>query len=88
VQVTCSGRGCPLRSQIRSVASAQKGAPGPLFFPRFERTLIPGVTLQIRISGPGLVGKYTSFKIRRGKLPVRSDGCLQATNPTPVVCPA
>jgi hypothetical protein len=46
------------------------------------------VVLQIKVYKPGLVGKYTSFTIRRGRLPVRVDECLDASHFTPIACPA
>ncbi len=90
VSVSCTGRGCPLRSMTRLVprARARKSAAAPLTFAGFERSLAPGIVLQIRVTQPGRIGKFTSFAIRRGRLPVRSDACLEAVNPKPVECPA
>jgi hypothetical protein len=57
-------------------------------FRRFERSLRAGVVLEIRVSKPGRIGKYTRFSIRRGRLPVRTDACLASTEPTPIRCPS
>ena len=88
VSVSCGGKGCPVRSQARLVLKPKgKAASTPtLAFPRFERSLPPGVSLVIRISHAGEIGKYTKFTIRRGKLPVRSDACVSSTSTTPVSC--
>ncbi len=86
VQVRCSGKGCPLRSATRIVPRS-RSASVTLTFPAFQRSLPPGVVLQIRITKAGRLGKFTSFAIRRGKLPVRSDACLSSTTtPAPVEC--
>src|SRR6185312_14150107 len=64
IQVSCSGKGCPLRSQTRTVLAGHRAAVTPLAFPKFERSLSPGATLRIRIYRSGVIGKYTTFKIR------------------------
>ena len=88
IEVLCSGKPCPVHSQLRKVPSVKKAAVGPLTFTRFERSFPPGVSLRIRVFAPGVVGKYTTFSIRRGKLPLRSDACVNAREPRPVVCPS
>jgi hypothetical protein len=35
-----------------------------------------------------VLSKYTSFTIRRGKLPVRVDTCLDPTDFKPIACPS
>src|SRR6185312_5159247 len=84
IEVLCVGRACPIRSQLRKLPAGKKAVP--VTFTRFQRFFPPGVTLRIRVFAPGLVGKYTSFAIRRGKLPLRSDACVNATEPRPVGC--
>jgi hypothetical protein len=86
ITVSCKGRGCPVKSQSR-VAAVGRGGSTPIEFRRFERPLLAGVTLEIRVSRPGEVGKYTSFAIRRGKLPVRRDFCLDPAGVRPMRCP-
>jgi hypothetical protein len=44
--------------------------------------------LQIRVSKAGEIGKFTSFTIRRNKLPVRVDACLRPTSSNPSPCPS
>lgn len=89
VSVTCSGRGCPVRSESESAFSSNsKGGTALFAFHRFERSLRAGVTLEVRVSKPGEVGKYTRFRVRRGRLPLRADGCLGPTGLNPIVCPS
>jgi hypothetical protein len=96
VTVTCKGRGCKTKSERRLAQSSKTTGSGKpksgavvLAFPRFQRRLKAGAVLQIRVSATGEIGKYTSFRIRRGKLPVRVDACLRpppSTTPSP--CPS
>jgi hypothetical protein len=88
VTVTCSGKGCPMKSQARVVPApkSKTSAMPVLAFPRFERSLPPGVALVVRVTHAGEMGKYTRFAVRRGKLPVRSDACLNSTEATSVPC--
>jgi PKD repeat protein len=86
ITVSCTGRGCPVKSQSRVAAVGRVGSR-PVEFRRFERQLVAGVTLEIRVSRPGEVGKYTSFSIRRGKPPVRRDSCLDPAGLRPMRCP-
>jgi hypothetical protein len=46
------------------------------------------VTLEILVSKPGEIGKYTRFELRRGKLPERVDMCLDPAGIKPLVCPS
>ena len=88
VTVSCAGKGCPLRSLSKLVARPTGKASGTpsLTFPRAQRSFPAGVALEIRIAARGEVGKYTRFAIRKGKLPIRSDACLNAREPRPVPC--
>jgi large repetitive protein len=95
VAVTCKGRGCKTKSEQRlAQASKTKGGGTTksgavmLAFPRFQRSLKAGALLQIRVTLADEIGKYTSFRIRRRKLPVRVDKCLQPPSTSPLPCPA
>jgi hypothetical protein len=91
VTVTCRGGGCPTRSESRLVGSSsgkRKGGVVLLAFRRFERSLAAGAILEIKISKPGQIGKYTRFAIRHGKLPTRIDGCLDGAGIKPIACAA
>jgi hypothetical protein len=87
ITVKCKGRGCPIKSASRVAVSNKRGV-APVAFPRFERSLRYGVTLEILVSKPGEIGKYTRFAIRRGKLPERLDTCLDPAGVKPLVCPS
>ena len=92
IQVTCAGRGCKTKAENRVVAASSKAkvpaGATTVAFPRFERALYAGAKLQIRVTKAGQIGKYTSFTIRRNKLPVRSDSCLQPVASKPSACPS
>jgi large repetitive protein len=92
VTVQCKGRRCPLKLQtvkVQShVAKSKKRTSGSVEFPRFERSLAAGVSLEIRVSKTGVMGKYTRFVVRRGKLPLRFDACLAGLEAKPVGCPS
>ena len=87
ITVRCKGRGCPIKSAGRVVVSSKRGV-SPVEFRGFERSLRFGVTLEILVSKPGDIGKYTRFAIRRGKLPERVDMCLNPAGVNPLVCPS
>jgi hypothetical protein len=90
VRVTCRGDGCPTASESRLVVSSvgkRRAGMVTLVFRRFERTLAAGVILEIKISEPGRIGKYTRFMIRHGKLPTRVDGCIDGAGVKPIACP-
>ncbi|MEA2202008.1 MAG: hypothetical protein QOI89_2604 [Solirubrobacteraceae bacterium] len=91
VKVTCRGRGCPTASESRvASSSAKKHRPSMVLiaFRRFQRSLGAGAVLEVRISKPGRIGKYTRFSIRRGKLPVRLDSCIGPAGIKPIACPS
>jgi hypothetical protein len=87
ITVMCKGRGCPIKSASRVAASSRRGV-APVEFRRFERSLRAGVTLEVRVSKPGEIGKYTRFSVRHGKLPERVDMCLEPDGVKPLVCPS
>lgn len=94
VKVRCSGRGCPFKRVLRTVpAFAQAGgilAPTRLLrIKRLEGELLrPGITLRVFLTRADAVGKYTRFRIRKGKPPTRSDLCLVPVSGRPVPCPS
>jgi hypothetical protein len=91
VTVTCRGSGCPAAARDEVATSTRTGHRTGgvvlIVFRRFDRALRAGASLQIRVSEPGQIGKYTRFSIRRAKLPVRVDACLSPTGTAPIVCP-
>jgi hypothetical protein len=92
ITVQCRGRRCPVKLQTVKVVShvAKAGKPISPFveFRRFERPLAAGLVLEIRVARAGVIGKYTRFVVRRGKLPSRFDACLVGTETKPVGCPS
>jgi hypothetical protein len=70
--------------------AAKAGRPTSPFveFRRFDRSLAAGLVLEIRVSKPGVTGKYTRFAVRQGKLPLRTDACLSGMEAKPVGCPS
>jgi hypothetical protein len=87
ITVICKGRGCPRKVESR-VTSSRKGGVVRVELRRFERLLGAGAVLEIRISKPGQIGKYTRFQIRRSGLPERSDSCLSPIAAKPMRCPS
>jgi PKD repeat protein len=91
VVVSCKGHGCKTKSERRvaTASSKSKGRAGAvlLTFKRFQRALRAGAVLQVRVYMAGQIGKFTSFTVRRHKLPLRSDACLRPTSPVPIACP-
>ena len=85
--VRCKGHGCPLKTATRGTGSGHGGV-APIEFRRFERFLPAGLTLKIYISKRGEIGKYTRFVVRRGKLPLRVDTCLDPGGVKPLACPS
>jgi hypothetical protein len=89
VEVRCRGGGCPRRGQIRKVRARSK-SPKPtrlLRFRRFERRLKARAAVRIFITKPGAIGKYTSFRIRKGNSPKRRDLCMLPGARLPSRCP-
>ncbi len=89
VTVSCRGNGCPVRSEGVLAGAGHPTASGTqvITFRRFQRALRAGVTLDIRISRAGQIGKFVRFVIRRGKLPTRQDSCLDPATARPIACP-
>ena len=75
IEVDCTGTDCPAR-HYRAPAGRRR-------LRRFERALRAGTRLEVRVTKPGYVGKFTAFVIRRDAEPKRSDRCLApgATRP-------
>ncbi len=90
VTVTCRGKGCPAKSQafVATAGTKSKSGTAQITFRRFERFLRGGVVLEVWISKPGEIGKFTRFVIHRGKSPTRVDQCLNPAGTTPMACPS
>jgi len=71
ITVSCSG-GCPARHWARSDRKSRLTR-----LARFERTLRSGTKITVTVTRHGYIGKRTVFWIRRGKAPLRLDGCVK-----------
>jgi hypothetical protein len=81
VTARCRGTGCPLR-QLRRRSHGR-----PIHIRGLERRLAARTRVEILVRQRGLVGKYTSFRIRGGgRPPLRDDLCLRPGRGTPVSC--
>jgi hypothetical protein len=88
ITITCKGGGCPSHLRASQYAlTYHHEALALLKFKRFQRAFRAPAALEIRVAARGEIGKYTRFTIRRGKLPVRVDSCLDPTNSKPMPCP-
>jgi hypothetical protein len=82
IDVRCAGHGCPTPFvSYLATRTATRIRP-------FERYLRAGLRLAVDVTAPGLIGKYTSMRIRSGKAPLRRDRCLMPGGSRPVRCPA
>ncbi len=81
VTVRCHGPGCPFDRRRRAVKKRRVGFPG------IERVLTPRVVLEILVSDPDAIGKFTKFMLRDGKAPKRIDKCLKRERRKPIPCP-
>jgi PKD repeat protein len=84
VRVTCRGRSCAKKSVKQRVASARSSVR----VRALERRMRKGTVIQVFVTAPERVGKYTSFTIRSNAAPVRRDRCLRPGGSKPVNCPA
>jgi hypothetical protein len=80
IAVKCGGDHCP-RSRVAIVAVIVHLRP-------YERVLRAGTRLEIRVTQPSFIGKYTRIVLRRGRPPRRQDGCLMPRSSRPVTCPS
>lgn len=86
VRVRCQGAGCPYAARHTGVLATTR----TVRFTSMQRRLRAGALVRISITASGsarLIGKYTSFMMRRGTSPLRRDRCIApgASRPTP--CP-
>jgi hypothetical protein len=94
VRVRCNGRGCPFKRVLQKISArvvAGRGLPPTrlLRIRRLEGALLrPGVTLRLFVTRPDAVGKYTRFRILKGKPPSRTDMCLVPGSGRPLSCPS
>jgi hypothetical protein len=80
IDVACRGTGCPVPKLARTAAVER--------LRRFERELRAGTRLEVTVTKPGAIGKWTLIAIRRGTVPRRQDGCVDSDTKRHVRCPA
>jgi PKD repeat protein len=81
VEIRCRGRGCPFRKLVR------KPGTQTVRVRRFARRVLrPGAVVQVWVTRPGEIGKYTRFRIRKGRQPTRVDRCLAPGSMRPAPC--
>ena len=90
IMVRCRGKGCPYRQRsfvVRaSDTSRVRGARYVVVRGFRGRLLMPGVGLRVFVIDHDRVGKYTSFRIRRGHPPLRRDACLRPGQASVTAC--
>lgn len=83
ITVRCRGRRCPYR---RASAAARAGRS--VTFRRLRRRFRAGTLIEVFVSHPTKIGKYTGFRIRRGRSPRRKDLCLEPGATRGSECPS
>src|SRR4051812_46832273 len=83
ISVRCRGVGCPRGVVRRTVPRRGSRTVGVR---AMRRLLRPGARLQVRVTQPGLVGKYVGFRIRAHAEPLRRDRCLVPGRIAPARC--
>jgi hypothetical protein len=80
VTVRCTGRGCPFGTRRRAATT------GRVRFSKWPKVLLARARIEVFVRAPGVIGKYTAFRIRAGKRPVRTDRCLRPGVSEPTRC--
>ena len=82
VTVRCRGRSCPYRQR------SKRATPIRITFRGFRgRGLAAGTLVEVFVTAPGTIGKYTAFLVRRRRRPARIDLCLYPASAVPAGCP-
>jgi hypothetical protein len=79
IRVDCKGSGCPYHRKAIAVKLVRVGA--------LQRSYRPGATIEIHVTRPRKIGRYTRVNTRRGTAPLRIDRCLMPGSTRPVRCP-
>jgi hypothetical protein len=85
VRGVCLGRrsGCPRRTIVRRVRPGGHAVRLGLL----ERRLGSGAVIQVYVTEPDAIGKYTRFRVRPRGAPVRRDLCVAPGGQAPSRCP-
>jgi PKD repeat protein len=81
ITVKCQGDGCPVE-RLRTTSATPR-----VLFRRMAGFLPAGTVIAVRVTKGSLVGKYTRWVIRGGRLPARTDLCLYPSRSKPARCP-
>ena len=79
ITVRCYGPSCPTR-RVAIIAAVAR-------LHQFERELQAGTRLEIKVTKPNYIGKWSVITIRRGRPPSRLDRCVYPGGRRPVRCP-
>jgi PKD domain len=82
VRVLCAGKSCPKKKIVKTAEKRR------VRFNEMTRFLWEGTIISVSVRRGDLIGKYTRWRIRGGKLPKRTDRCLYPNRREPVRCPA
>lgn len=80
-EVRCNGPSCPFERRTKKLRKRR------VEFPEIRGRLEPGVVINVRVTEPGKIGKFTRFKLRDGKVPKREDRCVAPGKRQPIDCP-
>ena len=78
IAMVCRGRRCSSTTRSTGVRSVR--------LTKAQGSYRAGARIIVRVTAPGRVGKYTSFRIRRGSAPTRKDLCLLPGRSAPQPC--
>jgi hypothetical protein len=81
VSTYCKGSSCP-RKRVKILAGRRT-----VRVRQFERRLRAGTVLTIYVTKPGFIGKYTRFRITKGRAPLRVDRCARSPGSRARACP-
>jgi PKD repeat protein len=82
VSVLCAGKSCPSKKIVKTAEEKR------VRFKEMTRFLREGTIISVSVRKGGLIGKYTRWLIRGGKLPKRKDLCVYPNRRKPARCPA
>jgi hypothetical protein len=91
IAVRCHGRSCPFHRSNRTLTliGSTKTPAKTIRVRKLEHRLLRrGASIKVLVSKAGEIGKYTRFRIRGGRPPVRSDLCLTPGSTVPQECPS
>ena len=84
IRVRCRGGSCGAkRADVRVTAARAATRVRSLE----GRMLRANTVVEVFVTAPGRIGKYTRFRVRRDAAPVRTDLCLSPGHAKPTACP-